>query len=128
MPGAAACLARFRATHRAALVSAGWPQFVRPAVAAVGFASYFETVVTAGDVTRGKPAPDAYLLAAERLGLDPASCVCLDDAEKGIRAAHAAGMKSVAVPTPHTADNDFSLATAVVSSLDQITPQFLSDL
>ena len=59
-------------------------------------------LVTAEDVQRGKPDPDAYLLAAERLGVAPSSCVAVEDAPAGVAAAHAAGMQTVAVLTTHS--------------------------
>jgi sugar-phosphatase len=58
-------------------------------------------LVTADQVARGKPAPDAYLLAAERLGADPAACLVLEDAPSGIAAGRAAGMTVWAVTTTH---------------------------
>jgi len=58
----------------------------------------FDTLVCAEDYTHGKPAPDCFLLAAERLGVEPASCLVFEDTELGIEAATAAGMASVRVP------------------------------
>jgi beta-phosphoglucomutase-like phosphatase (HAD superfamily) len=78
-------------------------------------------IVARNDVTRYKPAPDVFLLAAERLRVPPDQCVVLEDAEKGVRAAHAAGMKCIAIPNRHTRDNDFSLATIVAKSLHDVT-------
>ncbi len=63
-----------------------------------GLAAYFTTVVTVNCVTRAKPAPDAYLLAAERLAVDPASCLVFEDSDTGAEAAHRAGMRVVQVP------------------------------
>lgn len=60
-------------------------------------------LVTSEDVERGKPAPDAYLLAAARLGADPTECVVIEDAPAGIAAGHAAGARVVAVTTTHDA-------------------------
>jgi sugar-phosphatase len=60
-----------------------------------------DVVVTADDVERGKPAPEPYLLAAERLGVDPADCLVLEDAPSGIAAGRAAGMTVWAVTTTH---------------------------
>jgi sugar-phosphatase len=74
---------------RARLAAAGLPE---PAV-----------LVTADQVENGKPAPDPYLLAAERLGVDPAACVVLEDAPAGIAAGRAAGMTVWAVTTTHEA-------------------------
>lgn len=60
----------------------------------------FNTLVCAEDYKRGKPAPDAFLLAAERLGVAPAECLVFEDTDLGIQAATAAGMQSVKVPMP----------------------------
>jgi HAD superfamily hydrolase (TIGR01509 family) len=68
-----------------------------------GLAPWFQSVVTFDDVTRAKPAPDPYLLSAERLGADPARCVAFEDSETGARSAHAAGMTVVQVPDIHAA-------------------------
>lgn len=59
----------------------------------------FERVVTPEDVTHGKPAPDMFLLAAERMGVPPGRCLVFEDAEPGMRAAEAAGMPWVRVPS-----------------------------
>lgn len=62
---------------------------------------HFRTVVTFDDVAAPKPAPDPYLLAAERLGVDPRRCLAFEDSETGARSAHAAGMTVVQVPDLH---------------------------
>ena len=63
-----------------------------------GLADYFEAIATGNDVARSKPAPDIYLLAAQRLGVAPALCLALEDSPTGVRAALAAGMHAVQVP------------------------------
>lgn len=73
-----------------------------------------EVLVTSDDVSAGKPAPDGYRLGAERLGVDPASCLVFEDAPPGIAAGLAAGARVVALRTTHP-DADFSMATAVVN-------------
>jgi len=60
----------------------------------------FETMVCAGEYTKGKPDPEAFLLAASRLGVAPGACLVFEDTEMGIQAATAAGMASVKVPPP----------------------------
>lgn len=67
-------------------------------LAASGLLSYFDAVVTSSDVQHPKPAPDIYLLAAQRLGQDPARCLALEDSPAGTRAALAAGMTVIQVP------------------------------
>lgn len=63
-----------------------------------GLVGRFDTIVTKGDYARSKPAPDPYLVAAERLGIDPTGCLALEDSHNGVRAAHAAGMMTIMVP------------------------------
>jgi sugar-phosphatase len=58
-------------------------------------------LVTAGDVTQGKPAPEPYLLAAERLGIPPDQCIVIEDAPAGVEAARRAGMKSIGIAGTH---------------------------
>lgn len=65
----------------------------------LGLIDLFPVVVTADDVVRSKPAPDLFLLAAERLGVDPETCLVFEDGKNGLRAAEAAGMPWVYVPT-----------------------------
>ena len=60
--------------------------------------SFFDQIVSAREVERGKPAPDIYLCAAKRLGLDPKECIALEDSQNGIRSAFAAGCKTIMVP------------------------------
>ncbi|MFF8387145.1 HAD family hydrolase [Streptomyces kanasensis] len=75
-------------------------------LAGTGLAGYFPVLVSAEEVPRGKPEPDVFLEAARRLGADPADCVVVEDAPPGAAAAHAAGMRCVAVPyVPGTADD-----------------------
>ena len=59
---------------------------------------YFDTVVTGDMVRHGKPDPEIYLLAAERLGVEPTACIGVEDSMSGVRAIHAAGMKTVMIP------------------------------
>ncbi len=63
----------------------------------IGVADWFEVMVTAEDVTEGKPHPETFLLAAERLGVDPARCCAYEDADAGVASARAAGMHVVDV-------------------------------
>ncbi len=76
---------------------------VEPELRHVGLRDYFEIIVTPADVRRGKPAPDMFLLAAERMGVDPAACLVFEDGKAGLQAADAAGMASVFVPSAPTA-------------------------
>ena len=64
----------------------------------VGLLKYFDEICSARMVKNGKPAPDIYLYAAEKLGLPPCKCIALEDSQNGIRSAHAAGCKTIMVP------------------------------
>lgn len=75
---------------------------VDPELEHVGLRSYFEIIVTPADVARGKPAPDMFLLAARKMGVDPENCLVFEDGKAGIQAADAAGMDSVFVPSAPT--------------------------
>ena len=88
---------------------------------AVGVLHRFPVLATADEVRRGKPAPDLFLLAAERLGVAPARCTVLEDSEAGIRAAVAAGMRAVLVPDiKQPSESVAALATRVCPSLIQV--------
>jgi HAD superfamily hydrolase (TIGR01509 family) len=81
-----------------AVVSGSRRSTVIGSLKAIGLLDKFDTIVAAEDYTHGKPAPDAFLLAAERLGVAPADCLVFEDTDLGIEAATAAGMASVKVP------------------------------
>ncbi len=94
-----------------------------------GLRPFFPAVVTGADISHGKPAPDCFLLAAERLGLAPTACVVVEDAPVGIQAAHAAGMPVVALIGTHTrATLEAARAQRIVEQLAQITPAAVRDL
>jgi HAD superfamily hydrolase (TIGR01509 family) len=76
---------------------------------------------TGDEVARAKPAPDLFLLAAERLGIAPADCLVLEDSVNGARAAHAAGMTCIAVPNPVYRPGEFDgIAAKLVPSLPEL--------
>jgi sugar-phosphatase len=80
-----------------------------------------KTLITADEVTRGKPDPEPYLLAARRLGVDPADCVVFEDAPAGLAAGRAAGMRTVALATTHRAEQlDADLLVRDLSALSAL--------
>ncbi|MEV0209167.1 HAD family phosphatase [Streptomyces sp. NPDC050788] len=81
-----------------AVASGSSPEAIGAILACTGLDAYLRTTVSADEVPRGKPAPDVFLEAARRLGAAPADCVVLEDAVPGAAAAHAAGMRCIAVP------------------------------
>jgi sugar-phosphatase len=80
-----------------------------------------KTLIAADDITRGKPDPEPYLLAARRLGVDPARCVVFEDAPAGLQAGRAAGMTTVALATTHRAEElDADLVVKDLSALSAL--------
>jgi beta-phosphoglucomutase family hydrolase len=85
-------------------VASGGPKpIVRHTLERVGLADLFPIVVTPEDVRHGKPAPDMFLLAAQQMGVPPERCLVFEDADPGVQAAKAAGMRWVFVPSRHMA-------------------------
>ena len=70
---------------------------VRACLETIGILELFDTIITPRDVKKGKPAPDMFMLAAERMGVDPAQCLVFEDGQSGLDAAKAAGMEAVFV-------------------------------
>lgn len=77
-------------------------------------------IAAGNEVSQGKPAPDIYLLAAQRLGIAPENCLALEDSVPGSQAAAAAGMITVAVPNGDTQINDFPHAHYILPSLHAV--------
>lgn len=88
----------------------------------LGIAGHCRAVAAGNEVNQGKPAPDIYLLAAERLGIDPKCCLALEDSVPGGKAAVTAGMMLAAVPNGHTKSTDFPFANYVLDSLHDVIP------
>jgi HAD superfamily hydrolase (TIGR01509 family) len=88
----------------------------------------FRATVSSEEVARGKPAPDVYLEAARRLGVDPTSCAAIEDSENGIRSAASAGLRVMAIPNRVFPPSDEALehADAVLASLDELTAEALA--
>jgi beta-phosphoglucomutase-like phosphatase (HAD superfamily) len=93
-----------------------------------GLAPFFRATVSSEEVARGKPAPDVYLEAARRLGVAADRCAAIEDSHAGIRSAHAAGMRVIAIPNPTypPGDDALSQADVVVGSLDELSPEIVA--
>lgn len=94
----------------------------------LGLTAEFPVVATGHDVAHRKPAPDLYLLAAERLGVDPARCVALEDSSHGLAAARAAGLRAIAIPNPVSRHQDLSRAHVRVEHFGDVTLDLLRRL
>ncbi len=129
LPGACELVLGLHATGVPLAVASSSPRKdVHMSLEAVGLDHCFPIVVTASDVARTKPAPDLYLLAAERLGIPPQRCIALEDSSAGLQAATAAGLACVAVPNIYTRSQDFADAVAQLGSLEELTPSRLLEL
>lgn len=94
------------------IASSSNPELIEVVLRVSGLAEVVRVAVSSQEVARGKPAPDVYLEAARRLGVQPEHCVAVEDSENGIRSADAAGMTVIAIPNPHFPPSDDALALA----------------
>ena len=91
--------------------------YVDAALGAIKVRHFFECVVSVDDVSKGKPAPDPYLAAAECLSVDSEDCLAIEDSPSGMRSALAAGMRCVVIPNADLEASDFAGASARYDSL-----------
>jgi HAD superfamily hydrolase (TIGR01509 family) len=128
MPGAVEAVERLAARWPLGLASSSNREVIDTVLELAGVAHYFRATVSSEEVEHGKPAPDVYLEAARRLGVDPTSCAAVEDSANGIRSARAADMRVIAIPNPHypPSDDVLALPDVVVHSLDELTPERVS--
>jgi beta-phosphoglucomutase len=123
MPGITELLQSLHAAGFAlAIGSSGPPENVALVLDRLGGRALFGTVVDGMDVTRGKPDPQVFLLAAERLGVPSKRCAVVEDAPLGIAAAKAAGMAGVGLVSTGRTREDLAAADLVVDSLAELSP------
>src|ERR671935_692078 len=120
--GAVGAVKRIAARWPLGLASSSNRELIERALEVSGLTGFFRATVSSEEVARGKPAPDVYLEAARRLGQDPARCAAVEDSANGIRSAHAAGMRVVAIPNPAfpPPDDVLAVADAVLDSIDKL--------
>jgi HAD superfamily hydrolase (TIGR01509 family) len=128
MPGATEALVRLGRRFPLALATNSNAADTNFVLDHLGIRSHFKAVLTRETYAKAKPEADAFLTAASTLGLPPATCTVIEDAFKGVLAAHRAGCPCVAVPNEFTRNNDFALATRVVDSLDQVSVELIEEL
>jgi len=126
MPGVSALLERLRqARKRMAVVSSAPRGNVETILCILGIEGFFELIIAEEDASRGKPDPQGYLLAAQRLGVKPSECVVIEDAPGGVEAAKRAGMRCLGLAAER-APEALSKADLVVRSLEEeAVPRFL---
>lgn len=93
----------------------------------LGLREFFNDVICKGDAPRIKPAPDLYLTAAARLGVEPGDCLVIEDSHNGLLAAHSARMRTWIVPNRVTAGLDFSLAEKVFGNFQKLREELLGN-
>ena len=123
IPGAVEAVRRTATAFPLALASSSNREVFEKVLEFAGIADCFRATVSSEEVPRGKPAPDVYLEAASRLGVGPDSCAAVEDSHAGIRSAHAAGMRVIAIPNASYPPDEeaLELADAVVNSLEELT-------
>jgi HAD superfamily hydrolase (TIGR01509 family) len=128
IPGSVDAVRRIAARWPVAIASSSNPELIELVVRAAGLGDVFEIAVSSQEVPRGKPAPDVYLEAARRLGVEPTRCGAVEDSHNGIRAAKAAGMFVVAVPNPHFPPDEEAMAAAevVLGSISELQVEHVS--
>ena len=127
MPGVQILLDKIKQCDRPAVVVTSSPRsFAVTALRQVDILERFEFLVCGEDVERGKPAPDIYMKAAEKLGVPPHQILALEDSHTGSRAAVAAGFHTIAVAGEHSADQDFSHVVFVAQRVDD--PRIMAQL
>jgi HAD superfamily hydrolase (TIGR01509 family) len=128
--GAQEAVRRLAGEFRLAVASSSNRPLIDAVLQAAELEPYFEATVSSEEVAHGKPAPDVYLEAARRLGVEPAHCAAVEDSHGGIRSAKAAGMRVIAIPNPSYPPDDESLAQADVTlgSLADLTREKISSV
>jgi HAD superfamily hydrolase (TIGR01509 family) len=124
LPGAKEAVRRAAEAFRLGLASSSNREIFEAVLELAGLADCFRATVSSEEVARGKPAPDVYLEAAQRLGVPPEACAAVEDSHSGIASAKAAGMRVIAIPNASypPGDEALGLADVTLASLEQLTP------
>jgi len=130
LPGAREAVATLGARYPLAVASSSPRALIEAALRITGLAAHFGVTVSSDEVTHGKPSPDVYLLAAERLGVAARDCAAVEDSSNGIRSAASAGMATIAVPSGAYPPEPDALAQArlTLPSLRELTLEMVEGL
>jgi len=130
VPGAVDAVRRLAARWPLGVASSSPSSLIGAVLGRAGLSDSFAIAVSTEEVPHGKPAPDVYLEAARRLGIQPRRCAAVEDSTNGLRAAHAAGCSVIAVPRPEFPPEPDALALAVrtLGSLDELTVALVAGL
>lgn len=126
--GAVDAVRRLGGGFRLGIASSSNRPVIDAVLHAAGLADAFEATVSSEEVARGKPAPDVYLEAARRLGVEPSECAAVEDSANGLRSASAAGMRVIAIPNRRypPAGDALALADVVLESIADLTPEVVA--
>ena len=130
LPGAIGAVRALAARWPLAVASSSPRSLIETVLAAADLGSAFAAIVSSEEVPRGKPAPDVYLAAADRLSAAPTACAGVEDSSNGLRAAVAAGLTVIAIPRPEYPPAADALAAArlILPSLTVLTPDTIEAL
>jgi len=130
IPGAVAAVRRLGDRYRLGLASSSARVLIDQVLETAGLTGAFAVTLSTEEVPRGKPAPDVYLCAVQKLGLTAAVCAAVEDSSNGLRAAGAAGLAVVAVPhgVYPPAPDALAQASLVLDSLDDLTVEAVARL
>jgi len=130
LPGATEAVGELSELYPLAVASSSPKSVIEAVLEAAGLADRFAAYVSSDEVEQGKPSPDVYLLACERLGVSPSASAAIEDSANGIKAAESAGLMVVAVPNPHFPPDDeaLGLAARVVATPQGLTPELFREL
>ena len=126
MPGLTDLLEKLtRKNFPIAVASSSFPEIIELILRKTGLRKYFQVVVSSQEAGKSKPEPDVFLLAAQRLGINPEDCMVIEDSANGIKAAHSAHMRCIAFEGPTADPNQQIQAETVVKSFDQLAMMLL---
>jgi HAD superfamily hydrolase (TIGR01509 family) len=130
MPGAVQAVRGLAARWPLAVASSSPPSLIETVLDAAGLRSCFVAALSTEQVPHGKPAPDIYLAAAQRLGSAPKACAGVEDSSNGVRSAKNAGLQVIAIPHPkYPLDDDAApMASLVLTRLTELTPDVVAGL
>ena len=126
MPRALEVVAALARQYRLAIVTSAEPEPFARTHARTGLLPYFEAVLTRDCYQRSKPDPEPYLCAVQRLGLEAAQCLVIEDSRRGLEAARAAGIACWVIPSGLTAAESFDGADAILPDLDAAAARLLA--
>ena len=128
--GSVDAVRRVAARYPVALASSSARVLIDQVLRTAGLTDVFRVTLSTEEVPRGKPAPDVYLAAADRLGLSPRACAAVEDSSNGLRSAAAAGLAVIAVPhgVYPPAEDALAAADLVIGGLDELTVAVIEKL